>query len=237
MGLHKLAAGSGYTYLTRQVAAGDDTNRGYSSLGAYYEQKGESPGVWMGGGIASLPVRHGVVYELPVFAAGGQVSERQMVALFGEGRHPDAHIIERDLGSQGVRGRRYHRATLLGREFRAYEGTSDFQQRLAQLYREHNETLGQPANAGIDASIRASFRSRLAREMFTAQHGRAPGDERELSGFLARSSRPAASTVAGYDLTFSPVKSVSALWAIAPREVSERSSPFAKSWSHFVAGG
>jgi conjugative relaxase-like TrwC/TraI family protein len=28
--------------------------------------------------------------------------------------------------------------------------------------------------------------------------------------------------VAGYDLTFSPVKSVSALWALAPREVAER---------------
>lgn len=56
MGLHKLAAGSGYTYLTRQVAAGDDTNRGYSSLGKYYEQKGESPGAWMGSGIASCGV-------------------------------------------------------------------------------------------------------------------------------------------------------------------------------------
>ncbi|WP_375489903.1 MobF family relaxase [uncultured Jatrophihabitans sp.] len=221
MGLHKLAAGSGYTYLTRQVAAGDDTNRGSSSLGAYYEQKGESPGVWMGSGIASLPVRHGVVYELPVFAAGGHVSERQMVALFGEGRHPDAHIIERDLGAQGVRGRRYHRATLLGREFRIYEGTSEFQQRLAQAYREHNETRDRPATTAIDATTRASLRSQLARSMFAEQHGRAPADDRELSGFLARSSRPAASTVAGYDLTFSPVKSVSALWATAPREVSE----------------
>ena len=138
MGLHKLAAGSGYTYLTRQVAAGDDTNRGYSSLGSYYEQKGESPGIWLGSGIASLPVSDGAVFELPVFEAGGRVHERQMVALFGEGRHPDAHVIERDLAAQGVRGRRFHRATLLGREFRTYEGTSDFQQRLAELYREHN---------------------------------------------------------------------------------------------------
>ncbi len=45
MSLHKLSAGDGYTYLTRQVAAADDTNRGYGSLGDYYEQKGESPGV------------------------------------------------------------------------------------------------------------------------------------------------------------------------------------------------
>ncbi|MBE7188195.1 MobF family relaxase [Jatrophihabitans endophyticus] len=221
MGLHKLAAGSGYTYLTRQVAAGDDTNRGYSSLGAYYEQKGESPGVWLGNGIASLPVSDGAVFELPVFEAGGRVHERQMIALFGEGRHPDAHIIERDLAAQGVRGRRFQRATLLGREFRTYEGTSDFQQRLADLYREHNEAHDRPVNAAIDPAIRAGLRSKLAREMFAEQHGRAPSDEREMSGFLARSSRPQAATVAGYDLTFSPVKSVSALWAIAPREVSE----------------
>lgn len=144
-----------------------------------------------------------------------------MIALFGEGRHPNAHVIERDLAAQGVRGRRFHRATLLGREFRTYEGTSDFQQRLAATYREHNEKHDRPAHAAIDPAVRAAFRSTLAREMFAEQHGRPPADDRELSGFLARSSRPKAATVAGYDLTFSPVKSVSALWAIAPREVSE----------------
>ena len=194
MGLHKLAAGSGYAYLTRQVAAGDDTNRGYSTLGTYYEQKGESPGVWLGSGIASCGSTVPNIFEIPVLEAGGRVYERQMVALFGEGRHPNAHVIERDLAAQGVRGRRFHRATLLGREFRTYEGTSEFQQRLAQVYRAHNETLDRPANTAIDPATRAAIRSVLARGMFVEQHGRAPADERELSGFLARSSRPAAST-------------------------------------------
>ena len=32
MGLHKLLAGDGYTYLTRHTAAADATDRGYSSL-------------------------------------------------------------------------------------------------------------------------------------------------------------------------------------------------------------
>ena len=45
MTLHKLTASDGYTYLTRQVAASDATNRGYSDLGAYYSEKGEAPGV------------------------------------------------------------------------------------------------------------------------------------------------------------------------------------------------
>ena len=48
MGLHKLTAGDGYTYLTRQVAAQDATERGHGSLGDYYAEKGESPGRWWG---------------------------------------------------------------------------------------------------------------------------------------------------------------------------------------------
>src|SRR3712207_9132497 len=58
--------------------------------------------------------------------------------------------------------------------------------------------------------------------MSTEACARPPADARELSGFLARASRPATRAVAGYDLTFSPVKSVSALWALAPREVAEQ---------------
>jgi hypothetical protein len=43
MTLHKLTAGDGYTYLTRQVAAADATNRGYSDLGTYYSERARLP--------------------------------------------------------------------------------------------------------------------------------------------------------------------------------------------------
>ena len=36
MTIHKLTAGSGYDYLTRQVAAADATERGHSGLASYY---------------------------------------------------------------------------------------------------------------------------------------------------------------------------------------------------------
>ena len=76
-----------------------------------------------------------------------------MVALFGEGRHPNAYVIERDLAAQGVRGRRFQRATLLGREFRTYEGSSDFQQRLAdRLSRSITRRTNRPAHTAIDAA-------------------------------------------------------------------------------------
>ena len=62
MGLHKLTAGDGYSYLTRQVAAHDSTEKGHTGLGDYYSQKGESPGVWAGRGAAALGLE-GVVQD------------------------------------------------------------------------------------------------------------------------------------------------------------------------------
>ena len=54
MGLHKLTAGDGYSYLTRQVAVHDATDKGHTGLADYYAQRGESPGVWLGAGLAAL---------------------------------------------------------------------------------------------------------------------------------------------------------------------------------------
>ena len=48
MSIHKLTAGSGYDYLTRQVAALDATEKGHTGLASYYTERGESPGVWIG---------------------------------------------------------------------------------------------------------------------------------------------------------------------------------------------
>ena len=54
MSIHKLTAGSGYDYLTRQVAALDATEKGHLGLASYYTERGEVPGVWMGSGICLL---------------------------------------------------------------------------------------------------------------------------------------------------------------------------------------
>jgi hypothetical protein len=73
MSLHKLAAGSGYDYLTRQVAALDATDKGHAGLASYYTERGESPGVWVGSGMAGID-------GLDV---GDSVTAEQMRALFG----------------------------------------------------------------------------------------------------------------------------------------------------------
>jgi hypothetical protein len=60
MTIHKLTAGDGYMYLIRQVAASDSTHRGRPSLDDYYSSKGETPGRWMGRGLAELDRSSGV---------------------------------------------------------------------------------------------------------------------------------------------------------------------------------
>ncbi len=67
IGLQKLSAGSGYEYLTRQVAALDVTGRGHISLADYYAAKGEAPGRWWGAGLDALGL-----------APGGEVTAEQM---------------------------------------------------------------------------------------------------------------------------------------------------------------
>ena len=42
MSIHKLTAGSGYDYLTRQVAALDSTEKGHIGLASYYTERGET---------------------------------------------------------------------------------------------------------------------------------------------------------------------------------------------------
>jgi hypothetical protein len=54
MSIHKLTAGSGYDYLTRQVAALDATEKGHLGLASYYSERGETPGVWVGSGMAGI---------------------------------------------------------------------------------------------------------------------------------------------------------------------------------------
>jgi DNA primase catalytic core len=209
MSLHKLTAGNGYTYLTRQVAAADATDLGHTSLGDFYAQKGESPGVWVGSGLSGLD---GV-------DAGSHVSGEQMLALFGEGRHPNADSIGDAMIAAGHGPAAAERASALGRRYPTYDQTTPLRVEVARAFAEHNTGLGQPRKAPIPPEVRARIRTDAGAQMFSHQHGRAPADSRELHGFIARSWR-VPTAVAGFDLTFSPVKSVSALWALAPPVVA-----------------
>ncbi|MCV7235988.1 MobF family relaxase [Mycobacterium branderi] len=228
MGLHKLTAGDGYVYLIRQVAAADDSHRGRPGLADYYSSKGETPGRWMGRGLAGLgrPVSRDpsdpLIAQLWSVRQGSEVTEEQMKALFGEGLHPNAERITKHLTGFGVAKAGAIAAARLGRPFRVNAAENEFIRRLRGAYGDYNATLGRERNTSLDPEVRARIRTAVGRDMFTETHGRAPADERELSGFIARHIRSQTTAVAGYDLTFTPVKSVSALWAIAPRSIATK---------------
>ena len=102
MSMHKLTAGSGYDYLTRQVAALDATEKGHIGLASYYTERGESPGVWIGSGMDGIDG----------LAAGDPVTAEQMRALFGGGLHPLAEQRQQQLEGPD----------LTGQDFQAWPG-------------------------------------------------------------------------------------------------------------------
>lgn len=205
MSLHKLTAGSGYDYLTRQVAAQDATEKGHTSLASYYTEKGETPGTWVGSGLAGIEG----------LAAGDIVTAEQMKALFAYGFHPLADARVAQLGDTATVAE-LKQAQSLGTPFKVYEGdVSGYQIDVARRIEELNVEKGLPRDTAVSIEDRARIRTEVARGYFEREYGREPKDARELATTIAKHSRPKTTAVAGYDLTFSPVKSVSTLWAIA----------------------
>ncbi len=128
MGVHKLTAGDGYTYLTRQVAVHDGTDRGHAGLADYYAERGESPGRWFGAGLGALDLE-----------VGSQVTETHMRNLFGEGRHPDAERLENAALDAGKSVEQAKKASQLGRVFARYLGNQpEFIQETAKRYIAYN---------------------------------------------------------------------------------------------------
>lgn len=209
--LKKVTAGSGYDYLTRQVAAQDGMVG--TGLAAYYEEKGETPGVWMGSGLAGMDG----------LAAGDPVTEAQMKALFGNGHHPLADQIRQAALDAGLSEREAEKACRLGRPFAVRtNGSPGFHQALKCRYAAANIAAGRPANTKLDPDTLAQIRGDVAAEFFAKEFGRPPKTPLELHRAVAIWSRPVAATIAGVDLTVSPTKSFSTLWALAPLATSQQ---------------
>jgi conjugative relaxase-like TrwC/TraI family protein len=211
MSIHKLSAGSGYDYLTRQVATLDATEKGHVGLASYYTERGETPGAWIGSGLAGIDG----------LTAGDTVTAEQMKALFGAGMHPLAATRLEQLDATDLSDTNIKAATRLGAPFKVYSGeVSPFRIEVAKRIATRQAAAGQLADESVSAALRAHVRTEVAREFFRTEHGRDPIDAREIAATIAKESRPRTQTVAGYDQTFSPVKSVSTLWAVADPHVA-----------------
>ena len=86
MSIHKLTAGSGYDYLTRQVAALDATEKGHLGLASYYTERGNTRGL---DGLRDGRDRRPQPRRC--------VTAEQMRALFGAGLHPLAEQRQQQL--------------------------------------------------------------------------------------------------------------------------------------------
>src|SRR5215211_2596855 len=211
MSIHKLSAGSGYDYLTRQVAALDGTEKGHVGLASYYTERGETPGAWIGSGLVGIDGLN----------AGDAVTAEQMRALFGAGMHPLATKRLQQLATADLTDANMKAATRLGVPFKVYAGeVSPFRIEVAKRIATRQAATGQLGDESVSAALRAQIRTEVARDFFRTEYGRDPIDAREIAAAIAKASRPRTQTVAGYDLTFSPVKSVSSLGAVADVHVA-----------------
>ena len=174
MSIHKLSAGSGYDYLTRQVAALDATERGHIGLASYYTARGESPGTWIGSGLAGIDGLN----------AGDAVTAEQMLALFGAGLHPLATQRLEQLDSADLTDANINMATRLGAPFKIYAGeVSPFRAEVAKRIAAQQAAGGQLGDDPISAADRARIRTEVAREFFRSRawprSHRCPGDRRD----------------------------------------------------------
>jgi hypothetical protein len=135
--------------------------------------------------------------------------------------HPLAATRLEQLDAADLSDTNIKAATRLGAPFKVYSGeVSPFRIEVAKRIATRQAAARQLADESVSAALRARVRTEVAREFFRTEHGRDPIDAREIAATIAKESRPRTKTVAGYDLTFSPVKSVSTLWAVADPHVA-----------------
>jgi conjugative relaxase-like TrwC/TraI family protein len=202
-------AGSGYRYLLRSVATNDadpdhpEQPEQGDRLHNYYQAKGTPPGKWIGSGLPAL--------ESANVVEGEQITEDQMAALYGEGLHPDAD--EKIAAGDSVK------STKLGRSFALYTGGQPVLEELAAVEKQfRKDTDRRP-----DESERFEIALRVGAHHFTDAHnGRVPRNNHEIVAWVNKVQDTNQQAVAGYDLTFSPVKSVSTLWGLADRDTANK---------------
>ncbi|MFE2529791.1 MobF family relaxase [Streptomyces sp. NPDC059382] len=204
MTVHKLSAGDGYAYYISETVSADHQRERGQEVGDYYAASGNPPGLWMGSGIEALGV-------------SGTVSEAQMKALYGEGLHPEADRIIAERIAAGDTAKQAMRATKLGRKYMTFvdKNTAFGRQLTDEL-----ETSRRLHHREPNANERTELRGKAGAVQFRVEHGRGPESKEELGRFIkAQEGGKQRNAVAGFDLVFSPPKSVSVLWALGDDSV------------------
>ncbi|WP_404316542.1 MobF family relaxase [Prescottella equi] len=201
MTVHKLSAGDGYVYLTKHVAAGDATETRKADAVDYYTAKGTPPGVWCGKLAAAVGVE-----------VGTEVTEDSMRSVFGAARTPNAFATRPGKGSTWEDRLEWSAKTALGRAFSWFENSQEFVNDVEELCSAHKAQHGEYPDSAVKQAIQMSTARKHLR--------RTKGDkvdllsEQDVAAFVAEQYAKMRQPVAGYDLVFTPVKSISLLWGL-----------------------
>ncbi|MCT2173466.1 MobF family relaxase [Dietzia cinnamea] len=201
MSLRAVHAGTGYQYLLRSVAT-HDADPEEQSLSDYYAAKGTPPGRWIGRGIAGL--------ESESVTVGATVTERQMAALYGEGLHPDA--------DDKLEAGEPLSACKLGRAFPFYTAGVPVLEALSAAEKAFRQSEGRRP----DEVERGEIAEKVGRPFYMAEGGYSHASGADVIAFVNRERDKVRQAVAGFDFTFSPVKSVSVLWALADEKTASQ---------------
>ncbi len=208
MTVHKLSAGDGYTYLTKHVATGDATESRKADAVDYYVAKGTPPGVWCG----KLAEKVGV-------AVGTEVTEDAMRSVFGAARTPNAFATRPGKGASLDERLDWSASTALGKAFSWYENSQEFVNDVEERCSAYKATYGEYPDSAARAEIQ---RSTALKHLRRTRGDRADllSDE-EITKFVSEQYAKMRQPVAGYDLVFTPVKSISLLWALGDARVKQ----------------
>lgn len=197
MSFRAVHAGSGYQYLLRSVATNDAPNATVEAgkLSNYYQAKGTPPGRWIGNGLKAL--------RSETAAVGVEVEADQMEALYGLGYHPDAHQMLRD-GAKLADCK-------LGGKFPIYTNNVGVLEELRDAERALVEEHGRL----LTVEERSELALSIGRKHYFDATGYEYSSDKDVIDWVNKQRDQVKQAVAGFDLTFSPAKSVSVLWALA----------------------
>jgi hypothetical protein len=150
--MHKLTAGSGYDYLTRQVAALDSTEKGHAGLASYYTERASHRGVDRSRlGRDRRPDRR------------RPGDHRADPRLFGCGLHPLAELRQQQLEGPDLPQRDLQDAARLGAPFKIVDSVvSLFRLEVAKRIGAIQTAAGIPAGVPLPATDRARVRTEVA---------------------------------------------------------------------------
>lgn len=204
MSFRAVHAGSGYQYLLRSVATNDayDESTEAGKLANYYQAKGTPPGRWIGAGLEGL--------NSDVIEVGAHIEAEQMEALYGLGYHPDTHaLLEAGKSLDECK---------LGGKFPVH--TNKIPVLIA--LRDAEQELLKSTGRLLTEDERMELAISVGRPHYVAKTGYENAPDRDVIDWVNKQRAEVTQAVAGFDMTFSPTKSVSVLWALSDEHTASK---------------